>query len=468
MDMPIVAEALRGGPFPSRLITWDTHAVDIPDVQYTRAGGVAIAYQVVGDGPKTLVFSPQLSDLFTIWLSNEARSFIRRLAEEVRVVLLNPRGTGLSDRPRNVTLEARMDDIAAVFDQLELSRASLFGISTSANVCALFAASYPERVEHLVLAHPFPRAIPTEDYPWGFSEEDWLSWVRDTRERWGDREFMEELARRIAPGIAADPEELDVFVWTSRLALSPTAAADWTRLGMETDIVDILGSIRVPTLVLHPPGVTDATHGVGPATFVAERIRGSHAVALHTDQSSALSQEAANAILQFLRGEAPPAIPESLLATVLFTDLVGSTERAAELGDRAWRDVLTRHHADVRSELGRFRGLEVDSAGDGFFCRFDGPARAMACARAIVDGAIKLDLNVRAGIHTGECELVGDKIAGIAVVTGARISSLAAPGEVLVSSTVKDLVAGSGFSFVDRGEHDLTGVPGTWRLYTVA
>jgi pimeloyl-ACP methyl ester carboxylesterase len=268
---------------------WGTHAVDIPDVHYARAGGVAIAYQVVGDGPQTLIFSPQVSDLFTIWLGKEARSFLDRLAGDVRVVLLNPRGTGLSDRPRNVTLEARMDDIAAVFDHLGLSRASLLGISMSANVCALFAASYPERVEHLILAHPFPRAIPTEDYPWGFSEDDWLSWVRDTREHWGERAFMEDFARQIAPGIADDPEELDVFVWMSRLALSPTAAADWTRLGMETDIVDILSSIRVPTLVLHPPGATEATHGVGPATFVAERIRGSRTVALLTDQSSALS-----------------------------------------------------------------------------------------------------------------------------------------------------------------------------------
>ena len=188
---------------------------------------------------------------------------------------------------------------------------------------------------------------------------------------------------------------------------------------------------------------------------------------MHTDHSSPFSQEAADAILDFLRGEAPVAVPDSVLATVLFTDLVGSTERAAALGDRAWRDVLTRHHADVRRELARFRGEEVDTAGDGFFCRFDGPARAMACARAIVDGAKAHDLDVRSGIHTGECELVGDKIAGIAVVTGSRISSLAAPGEVLVSSTVKDLVAGSGFSFDERGEHELKGVPGTWRLYAV-
>ena len=443
--------------------------MDLPDVHYARAGGVAVAYQVVGEGPQTLVFSPQISDLFTIWLSNYTRSFLDRLAAEVRVILLNPRGTGLSDRPRNVTLEARMDDIASVFEQVGVRRASLFGISTSANVCALFAASYPERVERLILAHPFPRAIPNENYPWGFDEEYWLSWIRDNRERWGDRDYMEAFARNIDPAIAEDPEELDLFVWRNRLALSPTAAADWTRLAIETDIVDILSSIRVPTLVLHHPGTTETTtHGVGPSSFVAERIRGSRTVALHTDHASALSQEAAEAILEFLRGDVPRAVPDSVLATVLFTDLVGSTERAAELGDRGWRDLLTQHQADVRSELGRYRGLEVDSAGDGFFCRFDGPARAMGCARAIIDKAKELDLDVRSGVHTGECELVGDKIAGIAVVTGARISSLAGPGEVLVSSTVKDLVAGSGLSFDDRGEHELKGVPGTWRLYAVA
>jgi class 3 adenylate cyclase len=278
---------------------------------------------------------------------------------------------------------------------------------------------------------------------------------------------MEEVARNIAPNVAEDPEELGLFVWQGRLALSPTAAADWLRLAMETDIVDILSSIRVPTLVLHDPDDSPSAYGAGPAHFFAERIRESRTVALHTDHAWPFSQEAADAILEFLRGKAPSVVPDSVLATVLFTDLVGSTERAAALGDRAWRDVLSRHHADVRRELARFRGEEVDTAGDGFFCRFDGPARAMACAHAIVDRAKELELDVRSGIHTGECELVGGKIAGIAVVTGARISALAAPGEVLVSSTVKDLVAGSGFSFAERGEHELKGVPGTWRLHAV-
>jgi class 3 adenylate cyclase len=437
--------------------------VDIPDVQYARAGGVAVAYQVVGEGPQTLLLSPQLSDLFTIWLSRDTGSFLRRLAAQARVVVLNPRGTGLSDHPRNITLEARVDDLIAVLDHASVDRATLVGISISANACALFAASHPDRVERLVLVDPFPRGIPSHDYPWGFEEDGWLSWIREIREHWGERDFMERYGHQMAPSdIARDPDELDLFVWRGRLALSPTAAADWARIGMETDIVDVLPSIRVPTLVLHRSDA-DTTGGVGPARFVAERIRDARTIAVDT-----FSDQAADAILEFASGVPRAAVPDSVLATVLFTDLVGSTERAAALGDREWRDVLSRHHADVRRELVLYRGVEIDTAGDGFFCRFDGPARAMACARAIVDGAKAHDLQVRSGIHTGECELVGQKLAGIAVVTGARISSLAAPGEVLVSSTVKDLVAGSGFSFANRGEHVLKGVPGTWRLYAVA
>jgi class 3 adenylate cyclase len=443
--------------------------MDVPDVRYARAGGVAVAYQAVGDGPATLVFSPQISDLLTIWLSARSRRLLERLAENVRLIVFNPRETGLSDRPRNVTLEARMDDIAAVLDDVGVDRASLLGVSTSANVCAMFAASYPERVERLVLAHPFPRAIRSESYPWGFDEAQWLEWIRTNRERWGEREFMVEFAQNMSPLEASDPEELDLFVWRSRLALSPTAVADWLRLVLETDIVDILGSIRVPTLVLNRADDDPRlTHGAGPGRFVVERIPGARGVTLRSDEGDVYSEEAADAILGFLGGETQREVPGSVLATVVFTDLVGSTERAAALGDRPWRDLLTRHHADVRRELARFRGDEVDTAGDGFFCRFDGPARAISCAHAIVERARDLDLEVRVGIHTGECELVGEKIAGIAVATGARISSLAHPGEVLVSRTVRDLVAGSGFGFDDRGEHELKGVPGTWRLYAVA
>lgn len=432
--------------------------MDLPDVQYARAGSVAIAFQVVGDGPRTLVYSPPLSDLYSIWAAPSSRPFLDRLAGELRLIVFNPRGTGFSDKPRDISLEARMDDIVAILDTLGIERVSLLGNWVGANTCALFAASYPERCERLVVQHLAPRGTATPDYPYGETEEWWLEWIREVREHHGEREFLEEWARQVDPAVTETPEALDWFVWGRRMAVSPSAAAEWTRVQMETDITDVLGAIRVPTLLMH----RDVNREM--AAAIAQRFRDAQTFEVR----SVTSEEASTAILDFVRGETVPSVPDSVLATVLFTDLVGSTERAAALGDRAWRDVLTRHHAEVRRELARFRGEEVDSAGDGFFCRFDGPARAMACARAIVDAAKEHDLDVRSGIHTGECELVGDKIAGIAVVTGARISSLAAPGEVLVSSTVKDLVAGSGLSFADRGEHDLKGVPGTWRLYAVA
>jgi class 3 adenylate cyclase len=442
--------------------------MDVPDVHYARAGGVAIAYQVVGEGQQTLVFSPQVSGLMSIWISPHTRSFLEHLARHARVVVLNPRGTGLSDRPRNVTLEARMDDFTSVLDAVGVSRASLVGISTSANVCALFAASYPERVERLVLIHPFPRAIRSEDYPWGLDEEGWLTWLRDTRDRWGERDFMEAFraGRRSAHWRRSGRAR--------HLRLAGSARAQPHGRGR-------LGSAGDGDRHRRDPGFDPRadprpspsgrnghpTQARDPARFVADRIRGSRLFGLHAEGASPFSGESADAILEFLRGQAPVVVPDSVLATVLFTDLVGSTTRAAELGDQAWRDLLLKHHEAVRRELARFRGDEVDTAGDGFFCRFDGPARAMACARAIVEGAKDLDLDVRAGIHTGECELAGEKIAGIAVVTGSRISALAKPGEVLVSSTVKDLVAGSGFGFDERGEHELKGVPGRWRLYAV-
>ena len=432
--------------------------MDIPDVRYARAGTVAIAFQAVGDGPRDLIYSPPLVDLYSLWANPRTRAFLDRLAAEFRLIVLNPRGTGLSDRPRDITLEARMDDIAAVLETLGVYRVSLLGNSVGANTCALFAASYPERCERLVLQQVTPRGIGTRDYPYGESEEWWLDWIREIREHYGEREFLEEWARSVDPSVTETPDALDWFVWGRRMAVSPGAAADWARVGMETDITEVLSAIRVPTLLMH----RDDSREI--AAFVAGQVPNAQVVEVR----SVMSEEAATAILDFLRGEALPFVPDSVLATVLFTDLVGSTERAAAVGDRRWREVLEEHHRAVRRDLTRYRGVEVDTAGDGFFCSFDGPGRAIACARKIVEGATELGLEVRAGIHTGECELVGEKIAGISVVTGSRISSLAAPGEVLVSSTVKELVAGSGFSFEDRGEHALKGVPGTWRLYAAA
>ena len=437
--------------------------MDIPEVQYARSGGVSIAYQVVGDGPQTLLFVPPGTNLYSLWEQPRIASFLRRLSEHARLLVLNPRGTGLSDRPANLTLESRAEDLNAVLDTVGCERAAIFGVDISASVCALFAAAYPERCERLVLFAPHARVILSEASPDGPTRDEADEWIREWRNTWGDRDQLESMAREFfAPGLTEEPGFLDWFVKERRLTASPATAAQFARMAFDTDITDVLGSIRVSTLVLH------REYGEGAAPYVAEHIPNATIARLSGEGRWVYADDVADAVLSFLRGEALPWMPDSVLATVLFTDLVGSSEYAAQLGDREWRDVLDRHHKSVRGELGRHRGIEIDSAGDGFFCRFEGPARAIACARRIVEGATDLGLEVRAGVHTGECEVIGEKIAGISVVTGSRISSLAASGEVLVSSTVKDLVAGSGFVFEDRGEHDLKGVPGTWRLYAVA
>lgn len=354
-----------------------------------------------------------------------------------------------------------MDDIGMVLDDVGIPRASLLGVATGANACALFSATHPERCERLILTHAYPRAVSGSEYPYGTSEHEYLAVMREIGERWGDREFLEDFFRSREPVVARREADLEGMVRTYRMAVSPAGAVDFWRLNYETDITGVLSSIRRPTLVLHARGDREV------AAYLGSRIAEAEVIEIHELGGSPFSSEAAAAVLGFLRGETVPAIPDSVLATLLFTDIVGSTERAARLGDRAWSSLLARHHADVRRELARHRGDEVDSAGDGFFCRFDGPARAIACARRIVEGARALELDVRAGIHTGECEVVGQKIAGIAVVTGARIAALAGPGEVVVSSTVKDLVVGSDIRFEDRGEHELKGVPSTWRLHAV-
>ena len=438
----------------------DCRLVSIPDVHYARSGPVAIAYQVVGDG-RDLVYVPHLTNLYSLWAGTRTGPFLRRLAAETRLAVFNPRGTGLSDRPRAVTLESRMDDILAVLDAIGCGKATLLGVGESANVCALFAATYPERCERIVLFGPYARSLRSESYPYGMTEAEGHEWISEMRSRFGERDFLTEFARSIDPSIADDEAALDWFVWMHRLSASPGAAAEFAMMQMETDLTDVLPSIRRPTLVAHRSDDRDT------AAFVADLVPGAARVELADRGSGPYTDEAVDAVLAFVRGEAELAVPESVLATVLFTDLVGSTERAAALGDRRWRDLLSEHQRQVRRQLSRHRGTEVDSAGDGFFCRFDGPARAIACARAIVKDARSLDLSVRAGVHTGECELVGDKIAGIAVHVGARLVSAAAPDDVLVSGTVTDLVAGSGFSFEDRGERELKGIPGSWRVFAV-
>ena len=430
-----------------------------PEVRYARSGGVAIAYQVIGDADETIVYAPHMTNLYLLWDGRYTARFLQRVTESARLIVFNPRGTGLSDRPRNVTLEARMDDVTAVLDAEGLGRATLFGVGESANVCALYAATFPERCERLVLFSPYARLTRSDTYPSGISEDDALARMRRAREHWGERPYLEAVAAAVDPRLLEDKKDFEWFVWMHRLSASPAAAADFMRMATETDITDVLGSIRVPTLVLHRKASSED------ARFVAERIPHATIRELGGVGAGPYDDAAADALLAFVYGNAALAVPDSILTTLLFTDIVGSTDLAVELGDRRWREKLEEHHRSVRRTLTNFRGLEVDTAGDGFFCRFDGPARAIACARTIIEEARDAGLQIRAGIHTGECELQGDKVAGLAVHVGARVSAAAAAGEVLVSQTVKDLVAGSDFVFQDRGTHELKGIPESWHLY---
>jgi class 3 adenylate cyclase len=435
---------------------------EIPDVHYARSGGVAVAYQVVGEGPQDLVFLPFLSNLYSLWQLPVFAAGTRRLAESARVIVVNTRGMGMSDRPRGLTIEARMDDVRAVMDAVGSTRANLLGWAETSNTCVVFAATYPERVERLILYAPYARGTRSDGYPWGPTREEALADLAVDRERWGERQYLEDFARRMNPQWGDDPSYIDWFVWTHRLSSSPESYVEFRRMTLDTDLSDVLPAIRVPTLVLAKRRMRE------PAAHVASLIPEARLVllpgagaSLHEDDAGLL------AIESFVRDEVPPDVPDTVLATVLFTDLVGSTQLAAELGDRGWREVLEAHHAAVRRELSRFGGVELDTAGDGFFASFDGPARAIGCARAVVAAMPGLGLEIRVGIHTGECERVGEKLAGLAVNVGARIAAAAAAGEVLVSGTVRDLVAGSGFAFDDLGEHELKGVPGSWRLLRV-
>ena len=446
-----------------------------PETRYARSGDVSIAYQVLGDGPFDLILAPGfVSNVEYGWEEPTLEHFYARLASFCRLIIFDKRGTGLSDRVSGVPdLETRMDDIRAIMDAVGSERAALLGYSEGAAMAALFAATYPERTPALVLYGIFlsPESLSWQGTHRQATREQQLD---DMARRWGTPEYCDELLRTDAPSKADDADFRNWYATRLRLGASPAAAVTLMRMVMDTDARAILPSIHVPSLIVHRVG--DRNCDVRGARFAADQIPGARYVELPGDDHLPWvgdSEAIVGEIEQFVTGiwhgggwEEPE--PERVLSTVLFTDIVGSSERATSLGDRAWRELLEKHHALVRSQLVRFRGREMDTAGDGFFASFDGPARAIRCARAIVEGVRELQIEVRAGLHTGECELVDGKVAGIAVHTGARIASLAAPGEVLVSSTVKDLVAGSGMAFQERGLEDLKGIPGEWRLYAVA
>jgi class 3 adenylate cyclase len=444
-------------------------AVRPPEVSYARSGDVAIAYQVVGTGPPDLVFvRGTTGDLLSTWEQPLLVRHVTDLAESARVLMLDKRGTGLSDRVREVqSIETAMDDVRAVMDAAESERAVLWTGSTSTGIGVLFAATYPDRCAGLIIFDPQVKGTRSADYPWAPTEEEWREELAAVRSGWGERGYLEELARQRAPEVADNDAFREWFVWHMRRSLSPGAALTATRAAMELDVQDILAAVRVPTLVLSHP------ERPGPGHYTASRIRGAEVVELppfkgiYTWADDEAHRAAIAASTRFLAQLSGQVESERVLATILFTDIVGSTERAAALGDSAWRQLLERHHAVVRRELARFQGRELDTAGDGFFAAFDGPARAVLAASAIRESLRPLELEIRAGLHTGECEVSDGKVAGIAVSIGARIASLAEPNEILVSSTLKDLVAGSDLRFEPRGEHQLKGVPEPWRLFAL-
>jgi class 3 adenylate cyclase/pimeloyl-ACP methyl ester carboxylesterase len=439
--------------------------MEMPDVEYARSGDLAIAYQVVGDAPQDVFWiRGGINDMVSSWERREFVERMTRLTRFSRVLLFDKRGTGLSDAVRDLTsLEARMDDVRAVMDAAESGHAILVAFNEGARLALLFAATYPERVDALVLGDPYVRLMRSTEHPWGGRPEDVRARVEGASRHWGERSFCRELFRGAYPDATYDEEMEEWFVWHVRRGASPGAAAAWYRGVWSADVTDVLASVRVPVVVVRflipEERIRYLTDRLADASIIDAPgpIRPFAGVGL----------EHVLAQIERLASGGPPPPTDRVLTTVLFTDIVESTTRAAELGDRAWADLIERHHALVRGELARHRGKEIDTAGDGFFATFDGPGRAIRCAKAIISAVEPLGIEVRAGVHTGECEIAGGKVAGLAVVVGARAAALAGAGEVLATSTVKDLVAGSDLTFEPRGARELKGL-GEWLLYRVA
>lgn len=443
--------------------------MEVPETRYARSGDVSIAYQVTGEGPVDLVRVPGfVSNVELEWQMPTVAAFNRRVAEFCRLIRFDKRGTGMSDRVGIAPLETRMDDVRAVMDAVGSPRAALLGSSEGGPLSLLFAATYPERTTALILWSAFPRYTWAPDYPWGLTPREAQEENDALLRSWSDREELEKAVDAFAN---TDPDTRRALAAIWRQSASPRDVEALSRMTYELDVRHVLSAITAPTLVMNRTG--DDRVNVEGSRYLAEHIPGARYVEfLGTDHVIASGETAP--VLAEIEGilatasENSQAEPHRVLSTVLFTDIVGSTAKAAELGDRGWRELLERHHSLVRRELTRYRGRELDTAGDGFFASFDGPARAIQCARTIAEGVGELGLEIRAGLHTGECELLDNKVAGIAVSIGARVAAQASPGEVLVSQTVKDLVVGSGITFDDRGTQALKGVPGEWRLYAVA
>jgi pimeloyl-ACP methyl ester carboxylesterase len=438
----------------------------VPETRYAKSGDLNIAYQVVGEGPFDLVYVPGwVSNIEAMWEEPSHARLLGRLAAFSRLILFDKRGTGMSDPvpvDRLPTLEERMDDVRAVMDAAGSERAAIFGSSEGGLMSVLFSATSPERIEALITLAIYATRLRSRDYPWAPKPEARAAEIEEIERTWGGEMDISNLAP------SADEAFKRRAVAYLRRSASPGAAVALLRMNSQIDVREVLPTIRVPTLVLQR--VDDRDVNVEEGRWIARQIPGAKYVELPGDEHLIWAGDVdavVDEVEEFLTGRRPVHEPDRVLATVLFTDIVGSTERATEVGDRRWHELLDQHHSLVRRQLERFDGREVDTAGDGFLATFDGPARAIRCADSLRVGVRALGLEIRAGLHTGECEVVGDGVRGIAVHTGARVAALAGTGEVLVSSTVKDLVAGSGIEFEDRGTHKLKGVPGEWRLYAV-
>ena len=443
-----------------------------PETRYALSGDVHIAYQVTGEGPFDLVFVPgYVTHIEMQWRLPGFGDFLADLGSFCRLIRFDKRGTGMSDPVSGApNLETRMDDVRAVMDAVGSERAAFYGLSEGAAMSVLFAATYPERIAALIIRSCSPRTLWAPDFPWGRTETAYQRQVAQALRVYAPRSEAREAVRAL--GMQED-DEVEAFIDLIRYGASPGMMAALYRMNKDIDIRRVLPTVRVPTLVLH--GAEDQLLPVEVGRYTAEHIDSARFVELPGVGHLAL--KAGGQLLQtemerFLKdvwqtGGWDQSEPDRMLATVLFTDIVESTTKAIELGDRRWRELLERHNALVRRELLRFRGREVDTTGDGFLATFDGPARAIRCARTIVEGVRELGLSVRAGLHTGECEVADGRVAGIAVHTGARVAALASADEVLVSSTVRDLVAGSGIAFEDRGVQELKGIPGEWLLFAV-
>jgi class 3 adenylate cyclase/pimeloyl-ACP methyl ester carboxylesterase len=439
---------------------------DIPETKYAKSGGVNIAYQVLGDGPMDLVHIPPfVSNLELQWDDPRQARYLRRLASFSRLIMLDKRGTGLSDRVDVASLEDRMDDVRAVMDAADSKYAAVFGSSEGGALAILFAVTYPQRTSALVLYGAYSRLSWAPDYPRGIAGSDEMLAAFETN--WGRVGGGLPLAF-LHPSRADDPAFQAAVARFERLSASPGAATAVMRMILAIDVRHLLAAVRVPTLVVYR--TADVVHAEG-SRYIAARIPGAKAVELPGDvyfpylgdQDAVLSE-----IEEFLTGVKPVPLPDRVLATVLFTDIVGSTKTAAKVGDQRWCELLEHHEAISQGEIQRHRGQFIKSIGDGFVATFDGPARAVRCACAIRDRLQASEIEIRAGVHTGEIELLGDDVGGIAVHIGQRVSSLADRNEILASRTVVDLVAGSGIEFIDRGDHELKGLPGSWKLFAVA